>query len=197
MKRAKHFTLVEVLAVIVVIMILVAILMPTTNLVLTKAEVHRTRAAMKAVEMAVSQYKVQYKHLPWLSNNNDQLIGKDNDNNRRFISILTGVTTGNALDLGNKRDIQFLEPPKSIEGVASGVSGDWGKINYAYVDAWGRRFKYKIDCNYDGEIDGSNGGTVEGFSASDVWYRQIVVWSGGPDENFGNTADNVHSFDDE
>jgi type II secretory pathway pseudopilin PulG len=205
MRRTNRFTLVEVLAVIVIIMILVAILMPTTNLVLTKAEVKRTKAAMKNVQIAVQQYKITYRHLPEVntSGTGDRTIGDGwRGDNRRFISQLTGVSvsdTGNINDYGNKRDIQFLEPPQSTENVSDSIDPGYANVNDAYVDAWGRRFKYRLDSNYDGEISARD---FEPFTDdSFVVNADIIIQSKGPNESTNDTNgtadDNVYSWEDE
>ena len=170
----KSFTMIEILVVASIIIVLMGLLIPAASTVLRKANVNKTKTAVRTLQMAIRQYETTYGILPFTDTFSvDTLIttGANYD---------TLLTTLSALDVNlNPRLIKFIELDK----------------NNDYKDAWDNDFFVALDLNYDGFLDDS---VVHGFGQIST---SLVIWSKGRDElenatdNNSVNDDNINSWD--
>jgi len=169
--RQKGFSLLELMVVITIIGILLTILFPAGQSVLT--QMRKTQAQRTATELrtAITNYYSEYKRFPALTGGGG---GGDVTVETTASSGLLGKLMG-----GNTRGILFFSEKKAK---AEGKAGLWYQgddvANASLYDPWGQPFRVTIDSNYDNKIsvphrDG-NGGT-------ETIFKGAAVWSTGPD----------------
>jgi type II secretory pathway pseudopilin PulG len=126
MSRGKdsHFTLIELLTVIAIIMILAALLLPAVSKVRFRAKVNQARTDIKALQMAVKQYETTYGYLPYTS------IADFKTNDTAFGQIIARLAGTNA------RGIIFLEL----------------QAGNVFKDPWAKNYVMALDTTYDGKI---------------------------------------------
>ena len=202
--RRHRFTLIELLVVIAIIALLVAMLLPAVGGVRDMAKKTKARNQIQALVLAVKQFKTTYGLMPgWDNEGTEDLIGTvdtelSEDQYDILVQILSKLdytdapNVANKSDLTNERNIVFL-----------GVPNDFA--SKGYVDPWGNRFVVLMDRNYDRKIDETYpGGNPEvaidlngDGDTTDIWHKQVAVYSFGPDGKDGTTeqkSDNLYSW---
>ena len=123
MKNKRHFTLVELLAVVVIILILATILVGGIAYAMKKADVSKTQSQLQKLEMALEAFKAEKGyHPPCASATNVQFI---------IDSSVEKLQLGSAkFSMQSKSGKLFIEFP--FETTAKD-----------YTDAWDNAFQYK------------------------------------------------------
>ena len=171
--RAWRFTLIELLVVVTIILIVMGLLIPAASTVLRKADINKTRTAVRTLQMAISQYETTYGILPFTNTYSVDTTFENADYDN-LLSTLAALNT----DFNPKR-VKFLEVDKNNE----------------YLDAWDNDFYVALDLDYSGTLDDAS---VRGFGTLST---SVAIWSKGPDELESATdsdtenADNINSWD--
>ena len=210
--RKYHFTLIELLIVIAVIIILAGMLVTGAARAMGKADQAKCRASITALFNAIKQYEATYGIMPWQKYfdtgifKNKSYTDLDSDFSSQtkptkgdncviavddysaFIKMLQGKA--NTANL-NPRKIQFLDIQGNEEG--------------EYKDPWGENFR--IVFNNTNNEDFFRKGIAPGVWSSDdaAVYASVMIWSKGPDTeeergssdseiNDAKNEDNIYSF---
>jgi prepilin-type N-terminal cleavage/methylation domain-containing protein len=178
-RRTAGFTLIELLAVMAIIGVLVALLLPVLRTARNKARAVRAKAEVNQLAMAWNSYLNDYRKWDPTGQSPAVDTGSSADMDAQQVSILRG---------SNPRTIKYMD----FDAASTNGSGE-------FIDPWGRTtgpaganvFQMRLDGE-DGDYDGSvvtPHGTV---------YRSVAVWSRGPD-GADNTAqaraDDVKSWE--
>ena len=130
-QEKKLFTLIEVLTVAAIIAILAGISVGVIGLISNKNAEAQTRATIKALELAMGQYKAD--------NGNIYLPGGSSDLNK---PIVLTVTAGIPGDLKGTL-LKYLD--QKLLNSASKVDGN----DRYFVDGWGRPLIYRIPGRFN------------------------------------------------
>lgn len=157
---------------IAIIGVLVALAVPAANGVIKKANDVRTQAALKDIEMAVKNYRVEYSRYPGGEGEID------------CAGALLQVLLGTNAEGLNVRQIRFMEPP-TARGGKGGLTGTPPALTL--LDVWGQPYRLSMDTDGDGKVsDPEHPG---------MWLaHSVIVWSAGADGNPATWADNVKSW---
>lgn len=201
----QGFTLIELLVVIVIIAILVSLAVPTTNIVMRKAQELKIKATMKDIQVAIGHYRTEYNRFPI---NPDDATSGDQDIEpfltdgtlQPTINILmSNVETGGGTTNMNPRQIKFLDLPTAKNnqfGIIdpSGGVGDGTPVQL--VDSWGLPYKIALDTNYDNRIanpDKNSNDQVIAGRAPEFISSTSLIYSFGADR-IENTKDDIVSW---
>jgi prepilin-type N-terminal cleavage/methylation domain-containing protein len=169
-KMQRGFTLIELLAVVAIILILMAILMPAITQLQKRAKETRAKTDVATILHAFKQYYNEYQH--WPTNLVDYDRGESQENNSTGIEMQSNVVAmlaGQDVEHNNPRLTVFLHaPPESV------------RKDGAFRDPWGNAYKYMCDFNYDGilHIEFTSNSGQSNFT--DVG---VAVWSRGADKS--------------
>lgn len=124
-KNRAGFTLIEMLAVVVIVAILAAILVPLGGKAVETTKKRRAAAEMTSIKLAVKQFYADHKYMPWtdpVKVGNDKWVLTDADQ-RAVMNLLTGsnVMQKVYLQIPEKsrpadKSLLFLDPWSSREG---------------------------------------------------------------------------------
>ncbi|MHC4718396.1 MAG: type II secretion system protein [Planctomycetota bacterium] len=167
--RRKAFTLVELLAVIVVISILVAIVIGVSGIVTRKMAEEKTKVWMNVIRKSWSVYQETTGSYPKFYDTNGDLITNGKANNALLYDLLLGATTTwGPNDVGNRGKAKAR---KLLDKLPSDATGEIGSDRY-FMDGFGNYLWYRPS--------GGAGG-------------QPFLESSGSDNNFDNKEDNIRS----
>lgn len=175
--KTRHFSMIEMLVVLVVISILAGGVMGGVFAAKQKANIVKTKGKMTSLRIAIEQYRGTYSVYPFTlgaGTSADVHVGVTP--NTSYSDLIKTLRAGDS-NL-NPRRIKFLE------------TGD-----DSYTDAWDSSLQVAIDLDYDGNIDGS---FIFGAGNTD---RELVIWSKGKDSSDSSTdthatnEDNINSWD--
>ena len=166
-KRAQRgFTLVEMLVVIAILGILMAMMVPAAGLILKKVKISNTRTDAGLVESTLLKYRAEYNRWP-----SSYASSGDGETDSAWVETMAPKPGSGAVPANPKR-IVFFEPG----GGSLSAEG-------AFVDAWGRPFRFQLDLDGDGQMDNPSG------EGEDVRAR-VLAFSAGPDGAFDTWEDN-------
>lgn len=199
----QAFTLVELLVVVVIIAILASLAVPVTNSVMRRANELRTKAVMKDLEVAISNFRAEYNRMPITISNNSG--GSDiqpilTNDQTPLIAVLMAMGDPNSnaeAKSFNTRWIKFIDLAIAKNGQSFGVILSGGATgNMRLVDIWGMPYSIIIDSNLDNQItnpDAKNSDQRVSARAPQFLPRTIGVQSYGPDK-IANTKDDIVSW---
>jgi len=147
MKPMKHFfTLIEILTVAAIIAILAGISVGVISLINNKNAEARTQATIKALELAMAQYKTEFGHPFFQYNQVNKTVrldipSPDKSNNKLavYMEHNSGKTFKTSL-------IKFLD----MKVINMSVKVDSSNTDIAYfVDGWGRPLIFRIPGKFN------------------------------------------------
>jgi prepilin-type N-terminal cleavage/methylation domain-containing protein len=186
-RRSSHgFTLIEMLVVVTIIGVLTALSFPAVGLALTAARKVEASTMMNQLRVALTSYEAEYGAWPAaLSGSNDKEVtsdpGDQNDQQELFRTLIA-YRNGGSLPSDNPRGTVFMEfNNKSLRASFPTGKGDVAqpassKAAACFVDPWNQPYNFKVDSNYDNEID-VPGETV---GSTVTVNTAIAIWSRGP-----------------
>lgn len=192
-RRARGFTLVELLIVIVIIAALASFGIPAGLKAIQKAKMAAALASANAVESAVDSFYSDYGTMPVVDLSEDTNPPLQSDN-LDLLKVLLGKEDSDPPL--NTRGIRYLNAP---EGKRKGLGGTDGLVYddsnevVGLFDPWGGLFYVVLDGDYDEEIVVQPSGAV---TPKTLNGRRVAVWSNGADgvEGGGKTSDDVKTW---
>lgn len=176
-KRAKGFTLVELLVVIAIIATLATMAMPAILGALLKAKITTAKNICVSVESAVDRFENDYSYLPF-DGTGDAGNSPTTDEEVRSDSGLMAVLAGVEDDINYKKSPFFSLPePKgsSESSYKDGMHIDKEAKTAMLYDAWGEPYYLVLDYDLDGAID-------HPFKSDEkVNGKKVLVFSTGPE----------------
>lgn len=157
---------------LIIIGVLVALAVPAANGVIKKANLVRTQAALKDIELAVKNYQIEFNRYPG-GEGEIECAGS-------LLRVLLGF---NAEGL-NPRQIRFMEPPMA-RGGKGGLTGT--DPAFTLLDVWGQPYRLSMDTDGDGKVSDPE---HPGMSLD----HSVIVWSAGDDGNPATWVDNIKNW---
>lgn len=170
------FTLVEMLVVIAILGILMAMMVPAAGLMVKRMAKARAQGDAGVVATVLLKYQAEYNRWP------ATYAPETKDTTDREWVDMMSPKPGSGTVTNNLKRIVFFEPGGGALGTNSPYVG-------AFVDPWGKPFKFRLDRAGAGKManpDEDKGGEVP--------YR-AVAWSAGPDGDYATWPDNVKSWE--
>lgn len=178
----RHFTLIEMLVVIAIIITLMAMLMGGWTVVRKKAQTTEARSQLTFLVTAISQYRSSYNSLfPYHGTYSANKAASD----LRDVLIYDGGTTTPDQLLVALYGQDASQNPRKIQFIETGI---------AETDPWGNSYRIALDLDYDGNI------ADDKIYGSGELVKEVVVWSRGPDGSDSSTdndavnQDNINSW---
>ncbi|MFO1521828.1 MAG: type II secretion system protein [Kiritimatiellia bacterium] len=175
LKKRGAFTLIELLAVVLILGILMAIVIPAVMKAISNSEKTAVKKEVVAIERSIAGYMTKYGCFPDENNLATDRIYPTSKPNTFIINNLTGTNTtlttlhGNPMQ-NNAERIRFMEFDEARYKSTAG-----------YYDIWNQSYYIALDTNNDNQLNitfPSGGGTVI------LKGRRIAVWSeGDPSES--------------
>ena len=198
---SSAFTLIELMVVIAILGLLMGIFIPRISAMRENGKRAKAQAEVNAIAMAWKAYYNEYNVWPdelWWAGHTEDATGGS-----RVASLAFFLLRGDSVDMHkndemgnpiffNKRSIRFMDfPSKSMRENYQG-EGDQTAFDRAFVDPWGRTYRFSVDFNYDGAANPilSNGQRFD--QVYQEIKRDVLAWSVGPD--VGDPADDVISW---
>ena len=168
----RGFTLMELVAVIAILAILVAMLLPTISKVKNYTRKVGARSEAKNIETALKQYYAEYQKWPPFIDDEYEAYAIADD----LALILQGVNVTNNGIGCNPKQLQFMQFSR-FDPVTNPVS-PWG----TKIEVRTNRYFYaKFDCeNFDKTIPGTSVATIP---PSGSVRAPIIVWTINADAN--------------
>lgn len=138
--------------------------------VMTKAQLVKSQAAMKDLQLGIKNYAVEYDRMPSALS--------ECDSSGALLKVLLGENVEGL----NIRQIVFLEPAMAWQGRSGLLESDGG---YTLVDVWGHPYKIAM---------AKSGGIRSPETPGAMIDKTVIVWSAGPDGDFSTWSDNVKSW---
>ncbi|MEM7147346.1 MAG: type II secretion system protein [Verrucomicrobiota bacterium] len=193
-KNQGAFTLIELLAVVVIIAILVGIIFAVGPKVMNAARKAQAKTTAHSLVNAIQAYHTEYGRYPMadFKQGHDTIFGNPGGDQlystKDIVDVLVAEDQGwNAGHKLNQKEIVFFKPKPakpSGETFRNGLGED-GKL----YDPWGQEFLIMIDGDYDGEF--AEGWFQNIFQYEDFKqeFEGVVVWSYGRDGEMGREGD--------
>jgi hypothetical protein len=168
------------------ILLLALLLSPSSNgLFGPNPTVHKTKAAMKDVWIALGHFRTEYASFPV----NGPYTRKDVEL-RSEGPLLAAILADDPQ--WNPRGIKFLDMPMARDGKFGLLqeSGQW-----QMVDPWGEKYYMALDVNMDHQIanpEAKPGNLSERIPAA--VNASVIMYSSGPDRDPKTWEDNVRSW---
>ncbi len=200
------FTLIEILAVILIVGILATILISQLGGADDAARISTTRSKLQTLSLAINAYELDFGDYPPSSFNDEQ--GVPNDGTNVGVEALVVALWSNGYDAGDlSSEVDSL---RNVDGDHSGKKlTDFGNRTLPeIVDAWGNPIAYIHRRDYEVPNreylteDPDTGEEIRSIPTAhrnpelDTFYcyRSYQLISAGPDALFG-TADDVTNFE--
>jgi len=200
--KARGFTLIELMVVILVIATLVALLVPAASRTLDRAKSAQAKNDVTQIVTAVNAFYTEYGKYPLTAAQNTDVLATFKTNNSDVIYTLRAVSSGaNAADALNPRKIVFLSPRQV--GDTNPVGGV-AQTSGIYYDPWGPKagkpeagvYHIEIDGDYNNQITtnpyGANGG-----AGPQPLNQGVIAWSLGKDGALGKAGNNIFTGSDD
>lgn len=177
MKRNSGFTLIELLVVITIIGILAGLAFPAVNGALEAAKKAEANAMVSQLKIAMTSYQTEYGVWPASISANTAVFNAGD-----LFDMLQGKGSGTALS-DNPRRIVFMEFNSKALRASEGDRTPPAVPSQAtiFVDPWNQQYQMQIDHDYNNEITGPGGGTIN---------SSVIIWSTGKANSSG-----VYTFD--
>ncbi len=165
--KKSGFTLIEILAVILIIGILAAILVPVAGKAKEMALKKRAMTEMNSIKMAVMQFQSDHRYMPWPGN---PKVGADQwavDDGTQ-IPVMELLTGNNAM---KKMYLQIPEKSRRL-------TPEEDPVPMRFLDPWGQYYLIGMDRNIDGAVvvAGTGVGDWDGHTV----MEKVLVYSPGP-----------------
>ncbi len=161
----RGFTLIEILAVIAIIGILAAIIVPVASGAKETALKRRAATEMQSIKVAVMQFYEDHRYMPWPG---DPKVGADQwtsgtSDQADVMALLTGDNAMKKL---------YLQIPEKSRGSSGSM---------VFNDPWGQPYQIGMDRNMDGAMEVSGTG-VSDWDGKTVVERVLVFCKGPPNK---------------
>lgn len=187
MKQRRHisaFTLIELLAVVVIIGVLMAIVFPAIIRAITDSEKVSVRQEVSAIERSISKFMTKYGSYPidykvFAATTTDVMLGGNDTSlaNTHIINNLTGTNVAaNVIGINGNPGMNNPEKERFME-----FTEERYDRRKHYIDIWGQPYYIVIDFNNDNNLNFTlpNGGGPVVLKG-----RKAAVWSeGDPNDN--------------
>lgn len=178
--KAKRFTLIELMVVIMIIVVLVGLALPAFMYARKQARVTLAKVQMKQIGIALTNYQATYNNLlPFDSysqgNTIDLLVNVDVTNG--YSTLLTCLNGADSAT--NPRMLKFLDVQTTSGGTLQ------------YNDPWNQPYRVTLDTTYNEAVQPTHGTApvVQVIYNSTVAINgSYVIWSAGPDQQDSSTV---------
>lgn len=147
MKMMKHvFTLIEILTVAAIIAVLAGISVGVIGLISNKNAEAKTQATIKALELAMGQYKAEFGHPFFQDNKVNQIVRLDIPSPDKSNNKLAGYMNDRDGETFKTSLIKFLD----MKLINMSVKVDSSNPDIAYfIDGWGRPLIFRIPGKFN------------------------------------------------
>ena len=178
------FTLIELLAVVVIIGVLMAIVFPAIIRAITDSEKVSVRQEVSAIERSIAEFMTKYGSYPidykvFATTTADIVLGGNDTTlaNTHVINNLTGTNVAaNVIGINGNPGMNNPERKRFMEFEETRYDR---RTNYK--DIWGQAYYIVLDYNNDNNLDftlPNGGGSIQ------IKGRKAAVWSeGDPNDN--------------
>jgi prepilin-type N-terminal cleavage/methylation domain-containing protein len=178
-RSGRGFTLIELLVVMAIILILFSILVPVVKKVMAEGKLAKAKGEVVQIANSVNAFFHKYRQLPFPplggepgvldDSNGMHRHGSPDFNASRFALDVYRLLQGKAFPEMNPDQVNFLQVEKDLQAPLR--------------DPWGRFYHLAFDSDYDGDVECTPGGNING--------QYCAVWSSGPDGVKSNNDDIV------
>ena len=180
-RHFSGFTLLELMAVIVIVVVLAGFLFPAAHSVLEHARKVQAKNDLLQIETAVNAFYTEYGRYPTNVTGGDASYGPGFLSSKALFDELRAKSASL-----NTRQIVFISPTEDASQTnPKGKIGSDGQFH----DPWGTSYSIKIDADYDNEVGNPYGGN--GGGGPDPLRRGIISWSVGKDRTLGANGNNL------
>ncbi len=158
--KPNGFTLIEILAVIAIVGILAAIIVPVAGGAKETALKRRAATEMQSIKVAALQFYEDHRYMPWPD---AVKVGEDKwtsgtADQAQVMDLLTGANPMKKL---------YLQIPEKSRGSGGQV---------VFNDPWGQPYQIGMDRNMDGVVQVQGTGTWDGNTV----VERVLVFCPGP-----------------
>ena len=174
-RRRSGFTLVEILAVIAIVAILAAILVPVVGSAKKTALKRRAMTEMNSIKVAAIEFQRDHRYMPWPAQGAGIYVGPDQwttADDATQIPVMAMLTGSNAMQKS------YLQLPEKARRLTDSEANP----PMRFLDPWKQHYLIGLDRNLDGAVQVAGTGVAAGDGQT-VMERVLVVSLGPPGEN--------------